>query len=145
MAEDRAENTAEPSGADLTPQNALEQALADGQAGRTSTEGALRVLVESALFVPSRQEVRADGGGLSPLVLEQAGKPYVAVFTSGERARSAAGLAAYCLQVAARWALPQVPAGYGLVINPGFALGLQIDADGVRKIVADLIEPPGRG
>ena len=135
---------AEPSGADLTPQNALEQALADGQAGRTSTEAALRVLVESVLFVPSRQEVRADGGGLAPLVLEQGGKPFVAVFTSEQRARSAAGPAAYCLQVVAGWALSQVPAGYGLVINPGFALGLQVDADGVRKIVAELISSPGR-
>ncbi len=128
----------------LTPQNALEEALAAGQTGRTSTEAFLKTLVESPIFIPSRQEVRPDGGGLAPLVLEQDGKPFVAVFTSAERARSA-GPAAFCLQVVAGWALSQTPPGYGLVINPGFPLGLQIDADGVQNILGELIGPATGG
>lgn len=122
----------------MEQQNALEDALADGQAGKTSTEDFLRTLVKSQVFVPSRQEVQPDGAGLAPLVLEQQGKPFVAVFSSLERAQSAAGQASYCLQIICSVLLPRLPHGYGLVINPGSALGLQIDAGGVQKIYQEL-------
>jgi hypothetical protein len=123
----------------MEQQNMLEDALADGQAGRTSTEDFLKILVKSQVFVPSRQEVQPDGAGLAPLVLEQQGKSFVAVFTSLERAQSAAGQSTYCLQIVCNALLPRLPHGYGLVINSGFALGLQIDADGVQKIYQELV------
>ena len=124
----------------MEQQNVLEDALADGQAGKTSTEDFLGILVKSQVFAPSRQEVQPDGAGLAPLVLEQQGKPFVAVFSSLERAQSAvAGQPAYCLQIICGALLPRLPHGYGLVINPGSVLGLQIDADGVQKIYQELI------
>ncbi len=123
----------------MEQQNALEDALADGQAGKTSTEDFLGILVKSQVFVPSRQKVQADGAGLAPLVLEQEGKPFVAIFSSLERAKAAAAPPAYCLQIVCDALLPRLPRGYGLVINPGSALGLQIDADGVQKIYQELI------
>ncbi len=122
----------------MEQQNTLEDALADGQAGKISTEDFLKTLVKSQVFVPSRQEVQPDGAGLAPLVLEQQGKSFVAVFSSSERAQSAEGQTLYCLQIVCGALLPRLPHGYGLVINPGSALGLQIDAAGVQKIYREL-------
>ena len=123
----------------MEQQNALEDALEDGQTGKTSMEDFLGILVKSQVFVPSRQEVQPDGAGLAPLVLEQEGKPFVAIFSSLERAKAAAGQSAYCLQIVCGALLPRLPHGYGLVINPGSVLGLQIDAAGIQKIYQELI------
>jgi hypothetical protein len=123
----------------MEQQNALEDALADGQTGKTSTEDFLKTLVKSQVFGPSRQEVQPDGAGLAPLVLEQQGKQFVAIFSSSERAQSAGSQAFYCLQIVCGVLLPRLPHGYGLVINPGSALGLQIDAAGVQKIYQELV------
>ena len=122
----------------MMQQNTLEDALALGQAGKTSAEDFLKTLIKSQVFVPSQQEVQPDGAGLAPLVLEQQGKPFVAIFSSLERAQSAGSQSAYCLQIVCNALLPRLPHGYGLVINPGFALGLQIDASGVQKIYREL-------
>lgn len=132
---------AQPTNYDLGPRNELEQALAEAQMGRISTEEALRALVRLPVFIPSRQPVQADGAGLMPVILTQSGTDYVAVYTSLERAGSLSEQARYCLQFAGGELLPRLPQDVGLVINAGYTLGFQVEPFGIQKIRETLIVP----
>ena len=73
------------------------------------------------------------------MVLEREGTPYVAVFTSLPRLQSMAGQVPYYLEMVASAMLPRLPQGYGLAINVGHLLGLEIASPGIRSILEDLI------
>jgi len=126
---------------EMTPQNALEEAMAEARAGTLGQEEFLRRLLQTPVFIPSRQEVQADGSGLAPLVLDRAGVPFAAVFTSAARLQSLGGQIPYCLEMPTSAFLPRLPAGYGLVVNPGYALRMEIEAYGIENIIKLLIAP----
>lgn len=121
------------------PQNALEQAMAEAKAGRLPTDAFLRLLLNTAVLIPSRREVLADGSGLSPLLPEREGVSYAALFTSPPRLEAVKGLAPFCLEMVASAFLARLPEGVGMVVNPGSTLGLEIAPHGVREILRDLM------
>lgn len=127
-----------------TPQNALEEALVAARDGRLSTEAFLRILVDMPLFLPSGTPVQADGAGFAPVLLTRSGTDYLAVYTTQKRAGSVADTASYCLQVAADWVFKHMPAGSGIVINAGFAIGGQVEPQTVQDIIRDFL-PGGAG
>ena len=124
----------------VPPQNALEQMLAEAQAGRVPQDAFLRLLLKSPILIPSRQEVQADGAGLAPVVVTRGGTDFVVVYTSAPRLQGA-GQAPYCLEMAAGSFFTRLPQGYGLVINIGSALGLEIAPHGIENIIKELAGP----
>lgn len=98
-------------------------------------------LVSLPLFIPSRQPVQADGTGLSPVVLGQAGANFIAVFSSLSRVGEMSRQAGYCLQLLTRDLLRRIPRDYGLAVNVGNEAGFQIDAGGVQRLRDDLDAP----
>lgn len=125
----------------IPPQNALEQTMAEAQAGKIPEDTFLRLLLKTPILIPSKQEVQADGAGLAPIVLTRGGTDYVAVYTSPPRLQNIAGQVPYCLEMVASAMLPRLPQGCGLVINVGYTLGLEIAPYGVESIIRDLIGP----
>jgi hypothetical protein len=88
--------------------------------------------------VTSATEIREDGTGFAPLLFNNAnGDPMAAVFTDPERAKAHASRAKYLLQINGRELFRRLPAGYGVVINPGQAVGMEIQSYGVEAIVRD--------
>ena len=113
--------------------------MAAARAGKVSHEEFLRLLAGTQVFIPSRQEVQADGAGLAPLVLERDKTPFVAVFTSLPRLQTLGGQVPFCLEMVTSALLPRLPPGYGLAVNPGHALSLEIAPFGVQNIIQSII------
>lgn len=120
------------------PANDLERLILDSRAGRAPVENLLRALVAADLYVSSATEIKDDGSGFTPLLFDnQAGNLLTAVFTDPSRATAHAGRAKYLLRLKGRDLFRRLPAGYGLVINPGHPVGMEIQPFGVEAIVRD--------
>lgn len=121
----------------ITAFNPLETAILDAKAHRITMVQMLRALLGAELTVPSGGEVAADGGGFRPVLFDKAGTPMIACFTAPERIEGIEHLAPYALKMPAHAFLRQVPAGHGIVINPGQEIGFEIDADGLQRLLRD--------
>ena len=112
--------------------SALEQAIAtqDGAA-------VVPALLSSELVVPSGAPVGERFEGFQPVLFEH-GTPMLAVFTSLERARATADLAPYVVTLTGRQLVAMMPAGNGIVVNPGHPDGVELSATTVERVRADL-------
>ena len=112
--------------------------MIEARNSKISQEDFLRLLLGTQVLIPSRQEVQADLAGLAPMVLESDGTPFVAVFTSLPRLPSS-DKHSFCLEMVTSALLPRLPAGYGLVVNPGDSLRMELSPSGIQNIIKDLL------
>lgn len=139
-----ADAASRPAAGGFVPSNLLEDALVRARAGQLAPADFLRVLLMSDLAVPSTAPVDATGRGLQPMTYDKAGSPMVAAYSSLDRAKAAAGLARYALTIRGRALLRGLPPGFGLVLNPGLAAGMDVTSDGIVDALRDLAAPtPG--
>ncbi len=122
---------------EFRPLNELELALDQAQGGRLGVSELMRVLLSSKLAVPSAEEVMADGSGFSPLLFNKNGVQMLACFSDKSRVGEFADMTPYCLMMQGRELLRRMPPGYGLVINPGLAVGFDMTPDGILRIVSE--------
>lgn len=122
---------------DFLPMNALETALARSMCKELPIARFVTVLLESDLAIPSTSEVQADGTGMNPIVYDRDGAKMIAVYTDLERAKFQTATAKYCLLMPARNFLKALPPGYGVVVNPGFLVGLELSEVGIQEIRRD--------
>lgn len=115
----------------------IEQAIADARAGRIGVAEMLPLLLDGDLVVPSGGEVRDDGQGFQPVLFDREGVPMIAAFTTLDRVGETAKLAPFALSIKGRAFLALVPADHGVVINPGWPEGFEIDPAGLRRLIAD--------
>lgn len=125
----------------LMASNALEHVLVEAQSGRKSMDEFLRVLVSSHLFIASVEEIQPGVPGLSPLLFDRNGVPMAAVFTDSSRATVFAGRVKSLVRKNACDLLRHIPDGYGVVINPGFDVGLELLPDGIRGFLKRFCMP----
>ena len=118
------------------PANETETVIADTRAGTRPVGALLPALAEATLYVPSRAEVQADGSGFAPLLLGEAGQPLVAAFTAPDRALLHRDHAEYLLGMPGDAFFRRLPPGYGVVVNPGFAAQLVVDAEAIARLQA---------
>lgn len=118
------------------PANETETVIADTRAGTRPVGALLPALAGATLYVSSRAEVQADGSGFEPLLLGEAGKPLVAAFTTPERATLHRDRADYLLGMPGDAFFRRLPPGYGVVVNPGFAAQLVVDAEAIARLQA---------
>jgi hypothetical protein len=125
---------------DFQPLNALEKELEKAQAGRSLMPAFLRLFVGSDLVVPSGAEIMPDGSCFEPVLFDKDGTQMVACFTAAERIGDVSRLASYYLKVTGGEFLKLIPAGYGLVVNPGQPVGFDVEPGGLRNIVAEFVD-----
>jgi hypothetical protein len=119
----------------FTPLNEIEKLLVDAQLGKQATDIFLDGLLKALVYVPSRTPIHNDGQGLQPLFYERDGTSQMAMFTDRSRIGSMfTEVARYCLEIQMSSLLRGIPDGIGLVINPAHTVGLEISADGTRRL-----------
>ena len=134
------ENESAPS--DWPPQNPLEQALHGVKTQQIPTEAFLHALIAGTLYVPSHEEVHADGSHFSPLLFERGGVPLVAAFTHLDRAVRHHEKAPFAVSLTGREFLAGLPDGYGVVLNPGYDVRSEILPQGIPAILRDFAHTP---
>ncbi len=130
------------------PLNELERKIAAGQAGKLPHGEVLQTLMESRVYTLVDKDPGPEGrwdDSISPLILaNRAGKPLLAVFTAKERA------AAWPQQYPQLrfgffadfyWWVKGMDAAFGIVVNPGSAVGLEILAPIVQELKVAAQQP----
>jgi hypothetical protein len=125
----------------FTPVNDLEARLLQTQEGALSPSDFLDSLLNEKIFVLLDKEIPEGGewdDTITPLVLtNDANEPMFAVFSAPERA------VAWSEQVPAfenalhldfRWLLGGIADGVGIVLNPGFDVGMEMIPDAVTQL-----------
>lgn len=119
----------------FTPLNDLESLLIQAKNGQVPMRDLMGALVMSDVVLPSGSEVLADGAGLEPLLFSKEKVQMVACFTDKSRIGEYVKMTPYCLVMKGRDFLRGIPAGHGVVVNPGQEFGFDISPDGVSKIL----------
>lgn len=120
------------------PMNDLEISVSLAKRKEISVLTFLQQLIHSDLALPSATEVKSDGTGFEPILYDRTGIKMVAAFTDKSRIGELIHTAEYCLTMNGLQVLRRIPSGYGLVINPGLKIGLELSPDGIVKIINDL-------
>jgi hypothetical protein len=129
-----------PSGrSDPKPENELEQLLVSARSGQVELSTFLQALVNNDIYVLSKQEVKNHGKGFIPLIFEKEKRPLAAIFTSKSRTEPLKSQAQFLVSMQGSAFLKRVPEGFGIVVNPGNLLGLEITPQGVQEIIRDFV------
>lgn len=123
------------------PLNALELRLVQAQDGTLDAAAFLDGFLADQVFVLLDKPVGADAewdDTITPLVLtSEAHEPMFAVFSAVERAspwRAQLPRFENALQVDVRWLLGAMADGVGIVLNPGFDIGMEMIPDAVVQL-----------
>ncbi len=125
------------------PRNHLEQQLVAAQEGSIPGDDFMQYLLTAQLFMPVQDEKHAIKGFQKddkavPLTLEsEDGVQVLVLFTSPERAKPfLEDYANFSGGILAElsWILERVGSGYGVAINPGWSVGLDMDPDMVNQL-----------
>jgi len=118
------------------PETDIERRILDVQAGSYPADRLIGELVDTDLYVPSHGALQSNGDGFSPVIIEQGGMSFVAVFTALSRADC--GLAPHVMKANGKVFFPRLPAGYGVVFNPDTSAQLLLPPEGVALLKQDL-------
>jgi len=125
------------------PRNHLEQQLVAAQAGSIPGDDFMQYLLTAQLFMPVQDEKHVIKGFQKddkavPLTLEsEDGVQVLVLFTSPERAKPfLEDYANFSGGILAElsWILERVGSGYGVAINPGWSVGLDMDPGMVNQL-----------
>jgi len=126
---------------EFAPVNDLEVRLLQAQDGTLSAEDFMDSLLADTVYVLLDKPVDADSEWnqeINPLVLtSEADEPMFAVFSAVERAAPWSDeLPQFenALQVEVRWLLSAISEGVGIVLNPGFGVGMEMIPDAVAQM-----------
>lgn len=128
---------------DFTPSNDLERCLLDAQEGRIPPQELIEALLRSEVFMPVYEKQRIGGFAASkeaqPLTLKEGegGEEILVLFTSPDRAKAfvrdhpgyGGGLVAEFA-----WVLEKLGVGYGITLNPGHEVGIELGAEALRQM-----------
>lgn len=130
---------------DFEPRNDLESALLAAQEGRVPGERFMDTLLAAQVFVPVHDPDTPESPPSHPqrarplTVVGEDGREALAVFTSPERARPFVAQVEGCsggLLMDFRALLGGADTELGVVINPGWPVGLEMAPDTLRHLVA---------
>lgn len=127
---------------DFEPRNELERQLLATHEGSISAEEFMRALSGAQVFMPVEDNPGINGFQESrraaPLSLEaEDGTQVLILFTSPERAKpflqDYPGFAGGILEDLC-WVLQKMGSGYGVAINPGWHIGIDLDPEMVTQL-----------
>lgn len=123
--------------------NDLEKQLHAAQSGETPSDVFMKQLMAAQVFMPVKDDASATGIQRStraqPLVVQDdAGAQALVLFTSPERAKPV--LAHYPefrggILTDFTWVLEKMDPGFGIIINPGDDLGIDLEPELVQQLV----------
>lgn len=124
------------------PRNEVERQLVAAQAGALAGERFMAELLQAQLFMPVRDQYGIGNFQASdkavPLTIEdEEGTPVLVLFTSPERAKAfVSDYPGYegGLLAEFTWILERVGNGYGIVLNPGWPVGLDMAPEMVDQL-----------
>ena len=107
------------------------------QSGMTSPDrlpDVMQAISAGTLFVPSGSAYDNGKGTFQPILFEREGVTYMAVFTSQDKVASVSPPAVYTAAMRGRDVFKSVRGGLGVVINPGYRNGMELDPDAVSRL-----------
>ncbi len=122
---------------DLTPLTPIEALLQSAMDGKTPIGAFMKGFVASDVVLLTGSLVTPDGSGFDPLLFDKQGTLHVAVFTHMERVGFHSQQAPHTIRMQMLEVLKRVPGGYGVVVNPGTSLGLELSPAGIGEILKD--------
>jgi len=122
---------------DLTPLTPIEALLRSAMDGKTPIGAFMKAFVASDVVLLTGSLVTPDGSGFDPLLFDKQGTLHVAVFTHMERVGFHSQQAPHTIRMQMLEVLKRVPGGYGVVVNPGTSLGLELSPAGIGEILKD--------
>jgi hypothetical protein len=120
----------------FAPETPIEHRILAAQTGDLSGDALLHEIAAANLYIPSKDEVQEDGSRFQPVLLEMDGQQYVAVYTALSRAPK--DMAPYLLQTVGSYFFLRLPPGYGVMVNPGYAVQMLVPAHGIAAFQQDL-------
>lgn len=123
----------------LEPSTGLEQAIQEGQEGKISNQDVITAIWNSDLLSVGRLTVEDDPASFQALVLQspEGAAPVAATFTDAQRIpQRIRDTAPIMVKASGEATLRSIAPGYGLAINPGNSLGLELGPEGVEAVVA---------
>jgi len=125
---------------DMQPRNELEKQLLAAQEDRISSDDLLKILMDSQVFMPVQDEKA------QPLVLVAEDEtPVLVLFSSPERAKpfikDFPGFEGGILEPFT-WVLENMGSGYGIALNPGSELGVDMEPETVADLAGSLTATP---
>ena len=117
----------------------IEHQILKAQDGELSGDALLRRMADANLYIPSTGEVQTDGSGFQPVLVDQDGSAFVAVFTA--MSRQPKDMAPYMMQMNGRQFFRRLPAGYGVMVNPGYDAQILVPPHGMAALKQDLARP----
>lgn len=132
----------------FTPQNDLERQLIAAQEGGIPPESFIATLVGSEVFMPIYEKHQIGGlqtqQAAQPLKLNaEDGSEVLVLFTSPERAKTfVRDYPGYGggLVVDFSWILEKLGIGFGISLNPGLPVGIELEAEDLAQI-AEMMRP----
>ena len=122
----------------FAPVNDLEKKLARIRSGRTTFLKAFNFLMNSMVVVLVKQASDAEGAKDKPLILRgQAKEPLLAMFSSPERAIDVVKhhrTYKQMVKIPGWQAVSALPEDRGLVVNPGWSVGLTVVPGELQKL-----------
>ena len=122
---------------DLAPRNPLETLLKSAMDGQVPLKAFMQAFMASDVVLLTGSLVTADGSGFDPLLFAINGVMHVAVFTDEARIGDYPQEAPHIIRMRMIEVLKRVPGGYGVVVNPGTSLGLELSWQGIQEILKD--------
>ena len=114
----------------------IEHQILKARGGALSGDALLRRMADADLFIPSTGEVQTDGSGFQPVLIDQDGSSLVVVFTA--RSRQPKDMAAWMMQMNGGQFFRRLPAGYGVMVNPGYDAQILVPPHGMAALKRDL-------
>lgn len=114
--------------------NDLEKLILQAKAGSKTMNELATALVHAQLYVSSRQPVQKDGSGFDALLFGPDDEPMAAVFTSEARPALHREKAGYIMQINGGAFFQRLPAGFSVIINPGYDAQLVLQEIGIQAI-----------
>jgi len=128
---------------EFEPRNELEKSLLAAQEEKISSDDLLNILMGSQVFMPVQDEKRPvlniqRSTRAQPLVLSaEDDTPILVLFSSPERAKpfiqDFPGFQGGILE-SFKWVLENMGSGYGIALNPGSELGLDMEPETVQEL-----------
>ena len=122
------------------PTNELEEILVQLISGRLAFTEFLKSLMDADVHALSATDLHPDGTGFQPLLFDRDIGTLLAVFTSRDRGTMFSDRLPYCLTLNGRQFFGWIPAGFGIVLNPGSTVGFEIPPEGVQNIRRDFVD-----
>lgn len=119
---------------DIPAENELEEALVDAREGKLTQQELIHLLIGSRLYLPSTTKDTEHGLNLIPLIFDLDGLPMASLFTSVGRMNYYSSYIESVYFITFKEVVLKRAEEYGLVINPGYSIGLEIQAYGLKNI-----------